>query len=88
MKAYLRLPVGPDNPPLAVLFRLDRRHPLSRYGLGVWVQPNTKTVLDGGRLRLYRSRLGPGVVLECPDPDAACRALGVPAGEPGVVGRG
>lgn len=45
--------------------------------------PLDEDLLDGATFRALRDACG--CRLETDDPDAVCRALGVPAGEPGVV---
>lgn len=67
---------------LRLRIRLAYSHAMSRHGLGVMLF-HDGVPLDGATFR--RLRDGAGCALEAPDPDAACRALGVPEGEPGVL---
>ena len=59
-------------------------HPSSHYGLGVLLYSNGD-LLDGFNFRGLRDTLGAWI--EADSPDRVCRALGVPEGEPGIIGR-
>ena len=62
-------------------FRLLYDHSLSNYGLGVLID-NGGVPLGGAVFRRLRDAVGARLV--GPDPAAACGAMSVPAGEPGV----
>ena len=66
---------------LRVRFRLTTNSSLSSYGLGVLLD-NGGVPLGGAVFRRLRDAVGARLV--GPDPAAACGAMGVPAGEPGV----
>lgn len=57
----------------------------ARYGPGVMVYANGE-ILDGENFRGLRDTLG--ATIETDFPEKACRALGLPAGEPGIIERG
>ena len=87
-KFIVTLVVPPSS--LAKSFRLRVRnrltwttdHPSSHYGFGVLVDTNGE-ILDGFNFRRLRAVLG--AMIETKDPLKVCQALGVPAGETGVV---
>ena len=56
-------------------------HSQSHYGLGVMLYSNGD-ILDGFNFRGLRDTLGARI--ETTDPAKVCRALGIPAGEPGI----
>jgi hypothetical protein len=58
-------------------------HSQSHYGLGVLLYANGD-MLDGFSFRGLRDALG--AVIETTDQAKACGALGVPEGEPGIMG--
>ena len=60
-------------------------HPASSYGLGVMMYANGD-ILDGFNFRGLRDTLG--ATIETTDPEKVCRALGLPAREPGIIERG
>ena len=61
---------------------VDKLSPQSHYGLGVLLYHDGQ-ILDGFNFRGLRDTLG--ATIETSDPPRACRALGIPEGEPGIV---
>ncbi|PJC74343.1 MAG: hypothetical protein CO012_06505 [Syntrophobacterales bacterium CG_4_8_14_3_um_filter_49_14] len=57
-------------------------HSASHYGLGVMLY-STGDILDGFNFRGLRDTLG--AYIETTDPNKVCGALGIPAGEEGIV---
>jgi hypothetical protein len=60
-------------------------HSASHYGLGVMIYSNGD-ILDGFTFRGLRDAFG--ATIETDSPEKVCRALGLPAGEPGIMERG
>ena len=57
-------------------------HPASLDGAGVLVYANGE-ILDGFNFRVMRDAVG--TWMKTKDPQKACKALGLPVGEPGIV---